>query len=1178
MRKKWAIPLLVAFIFSFAAFIFAGGPQRRLLHDKSAGAGEYVPGQVLVKFKKGLNQAAVEQIALGKSLKIKKRFRWLSRKHGQEYVLLESPDKTDVAKLVQLLRSLSQIEVATPNYLRFVDATPNDTNYSSLWGMHNSGQTGGTADADIDAPEAWDITTGSSGVVVVVIDSGIDYNHPDLSPNVWTNPGEIAGNGADDDGNGYPDDVYGIDAVNNDSNPMDDNGHGTHCSGTIGARGNNSLGVVGVNWNVKVMGLKFLSASGSGADGDAIECIQYAIDQKQNHGQNIVAINASWGGTGGGDSGLLRDAIEDANDAGIVFCAAAGNGGSDGIGDNNELTHHYPSDFTLPGIISVAATDHTDAITSFSNYGTVSVDIGAPGEDILSTVPGIYRAQSGDIFFDNVENGAGNWVVSSNNTWAISTNQEVFANPAFPVPSPTHFWSDSPGGTYGRNVATNLTYNANINLTAYSGQTIYFGIGAAAYIEDAYDHGYVQFSANGGSTWTTIADFTGFANYWGYYSWVIPESFKTAQFRMRFSFTSDNSVQYNGWLIDNIGIGTALTYSYESWGGTSMACPHVAGAIGLIADEYPGETVAQRKARILNWGDYNSSLDGMTVTCKRLNVYRSLYNPSVTVTSPNGGENWMVGTAHNITWTWLGAVNNVNIDYSIDGGTSWTSIATNQPNAGSYSWTVPTIATPQNNCLVRVREYGCTTSVTDQSNAVFSIVAFSSETVSAPSEPNGAQWGFVGVSNTYTVGGSASSLDHPVQYLIDWGDGAGAGANDHKVGSDSGWLPVGTTAASHAWSATGTYTVRAKARCATHPAIESAWSTSIPVTIDDEPTWAAVTRFGAADCGGAPAVEWQTGTEAGTVGYNLWRRDRETGKYEQVNPMLLPALANAPQGGAYRLADPGAFSFEPVTYKLEEIDSQGRSLMHGPFTVSFGGGSGQDARDHEPRLEREEPSEITGYQRFARAKSPYEEARLNARRQELSLAMLQAASAKERARVTVKGRGLFYVTSGQIASTLGVSDGLAASLVNGHNLKLTTLGKDVAWLADGNGAGLFFYNEGKETQYSDKNVYFIERGSGLAMEAVSGGNAGPAPDGQSYAETLTFKESHYFLPSQDKGKLADDWMWEVVAAGGAGKTFALDVPGVVGSGQARLRLVLRGATDTAAENDHHALVKVNGTD
>ncbi len=344
------------------------------------------------------------------------------------------------------------------------------------------------------------------------------------------------------------------------------------------------------------------------------------------------------------------------------------------------------------------------------------------------------------------------------------------------------------------------------------------------------------------------------------------------------------------------------------------------------------------------------------------------------------------------------------------------------------------------------------------------------------------------------------------------------------------------------------------------------------------PTWAAITRFGSCSDSGQPTVEWQTGTESGTVGYNLWRKDRETGEYEQVNPMLLPALANAPQGGAYRLADPGAFSYEPVTYKLEEIDAEGRSLMHGPFTVAFGGGSGQDGLDREPRLAQEEPSDIYGFQRFARAKSFYEEARLNARRQELSRATLQAGSARERARVTVKGRGLFYVTAGQVATTLGVSESLAASLINGHNLKLTTLGRDVAWLADNSGAGLFFFNDGRETQYSDKNVFYIERGSGLAMDTVSGGNAGPAPDGQTYAETLRFTAGKYFLPSQDKDRLADDWMWEVVAAGSAGKTFALDVSGVAGSGQAKLRVVLRGATDTDAANDHHALVKVNGTE
>ena len=186
------------------------------------------------------------------------------------------PAGADVLEMVRQLTNRPGIAYAEPNYLLSIDATPNDPQLGELWGLHNTGQTGGTPGADIDAIQAWDIATGSSDIVVGVIDTGADYTHPDLAANIWVNPGEIAGNGIDDDGNGYIDDVYGWDFYNNDSDPFDDNGHGTHCSGTIGAVGDNAIGVVGVNWNVQIMGLKFLGAGGGGSTDGAVAAVNYA--------------------------------------------------------------------------------------------------------------------------------------------------------------------------------------------------------------------------------------------------------------------------------------------------------------------------------------------------------------------------------------------------------------------------------------------------------------------------------------------------------------------------------------------------------------------------------------------------------------------------------------------------------------------------------------------------------------------------------------------------------------------------------------------------------------------------------------------------------------------------------------------------------------------------------------
>ncbi len=250
--------------------------------------------------------------------------------------------------------------------------TPNDPRLGELWGLIDS--------AGIDAPRAWDRHTGSSQVVVAVVDTGLDYTHPDLAANAWVNPGEIPNNNIDDDGNGVIDDVHGYNAITNSGNPMDDNSHGTHVSGTIGARGNNANGVVGVNWDVRIMGLKFLSSNGSGSIAGAIRAIDYMVMMKRR-GVNIRVSNNSWGGPG--FSQALKEAIDRAASEGIIFVAAAGNESND-----NDHSGSYPANYEASTLVSVAATDRQRNLASFSNYGASTVDIAAPGVGILSTVPG----------------------------------------------------------------------------------------------------------------------------------------------------------------------------------------------------------------------------------------------------------------------------------------------------------------------------------------------------------------------------------------------------------------------------------------------------------------------------------------------------------------------------------------------------------------------------------------------------------------------------------------------------------------------------------------------------------------------------------------------------------------------------------------------------------------------
>ena len=300
--------------------------------------------------------------------------------------MVDLPRDLTVAEAVREYEASPDVAYAEPNFKLEPAAVPNDPGYKNLWGLNNTGQTGGAADADIDAPEAWNTTTGSAGTVVAVIDEGVDIDHPDLAGNIWTNPGEIAGSRKDDDKNGYVDDVNGYDFANDDPtvydpDPITGSGdeHGTHVAGTIAATGNDGNGITGVSWDAQTAALKFIGAE-FGYTSDAIEAINYAVLE------GMPISNNSWGG--GGKSQALQDAIAKADARDHIFVAAAGNGGTDGVGDNNNVTPDYPSSFDNPNIVAVAATDDTDRLASFSNFGSTTVDLAAPGVGILSTLPG----------------------------------------------------------------------------------------------------------------------------------------------------------------------------------------------------------------------------------------------------------------------------------------------------------------------------------------------------------------------------------------------------------------------------------------------------------------------------------------------------------------------------------------------------------------------------------------------------------------------------------------------------------------------------------------------------------------------------------------------------------------------------------------------------------------------
>jgi serine protease len=361
---------------------------------------EVVPGEVIVKFRTPPVRAEVDRdvdadrhegIGAAGARRIRSR-------------------SLNTAALLARLARRADVEYVEPNYILYADNTPNDTYFNLLWGLQNTGQTiggqVGKAGADIRAAAAWDITTGSNANVVAVVDTGIDYTHPDLAANVWSAPGAFSvtlGGVTINCAAG----THGFNAITKTCDPMDDNNHGTHVSGTIGAMGNNSIGVTGINWVASIMGAKFLDASGSGTTADAINAIEFAVQAAAKTGAQVRVLSNSWGG--GGFSKALLDEINRAGAANMLFVVAAGNAGT-----NNDTTPSYPASYSAANLVAVAATDNTDALASFSNYGASSVDLGAPGVYIASTVRnGGYAYMSGTSMATPHVSGAAALVLSA---------------------------------------------------------------------------------------------------------------------------------------------------------------------------------------------------------------------------------------------------------------------------------------------------------------------------------------------------------------------------------------------------------------------------------------------------------------------------------------------------------------------------------------------------------------------------------------------------------------------------------------------------------------------------------------------------------------------------------------------------------------------------------------------
>jgi subtilisin family serine protease len=487
-----------------------------------------------------------------------------------------------------------EVELAEPNYLRWASSSvPNDALFPQLWGLRNTGQSVngviGTSGDDIEFVNAWTMArTSSVPAVVAVIDTGVDYTHPDLAPSMWTNPGETPANSVDDDGNGYVDDVYGYDFAAGTANPLDSGLHGTHVSGTIAAAGDNLLGIIGVNYQARIMALKASSDGASFTSAAVIEAVQYATMMK-NRGVNIVAINASFGG--GGSSSTERAAIQAAGNAGIIFCAAAGNSGL-----NRDVTPDYPASYRLANMIVVTASDQNDALASFSDYGATTVDLAAPGVNILSTVRTVTSA----------------YVAQASTTYSAS--ELTFSGYTTGITATIY--------DCGLGYPTNFPPAVRNNIALISRGTLYFSekvanaMAAGARAAIIYNNvsgtylGTLQYASN----------------------WIPTLSLSQADGQTLLSLLPATGTVVNA---------VSPSQSYQALDGTSMAAPHVAGAVAFAAMNFPAETVSQRIQRVLANVDTVAGLQGKVVTGGRLNLLR------IVDTDRNGLPDWWEQTYFN---------------------------------------------------------------------------------------------------------------------------------------------------------------------------------------------------------------------------------------------------------------------------------------------------------------------------------------------------------------------------------------------------------------------------------------------------------------------------------------------------------------------------------------------------